>query len=675
MKQALFTFGFLLAFFVGWGQSEAPSDSIMILVWPPQQLPEALVEGVSAQEPLNAMTSPHAVSTLLPLEINQVATPAVGDALEAVVGVDVRSRGPLGVQSDLGVRGGSFEQTALYVDGIRWSAPQTGHHLMNLPFDPALLGGLEVVRGGTGAFAGVGAFAGSVHLSLRTLAPAAFTQVALEGGQNGWMRAAMSGMWATPDFTHRASVSHSETSGYMENTDAMITRATWIGDWRDKHEGLWRALIGLEEKSFGAQSFYTAAYPHQFESTGSTVAQVTWRRQRAWSSFAGAHLRYHRDRFELYREGAAWYAPTPDGYFVREAFEGEPADTAASWYGGANQHRSLTTGMTLRTAKTHGFGRITIGADVRMEAVRSNVLGVMRDSSSVRPLGQERLNLDAFVSERWQNPAGTARVSATLGLNANSQFGARLLPACDAAWVLNPKWSAFASAGRSVRHPSYTDLYYQGGARGRADLQPEKSDQVELGMRWQKTRQSDFVSRPAQFIRLEMAGWMRWGSDLIDWVLLPGSEEFEAANLTSTKHEGLELSALYQHPNRGDLGFQSLRVSYAMTHAEATDTSIVSSYALDILRNKADVLATVVLPVGLVMELRGTYQDRQGSFAGVDYEPFTVLGMGLSHWSLGRRLRTFVRIDNVLNANYVDFGNVLQPGRWWRAGVIWRAER
>ena len=137
----------------------------------------------------------------------------------------------------------------------------------------------------------------------------------------------------------------------------------------------------------------------------------------------------------------------------------------------------------------------------------------------------------------------------------------------------------------------------------------------------------------------------------------------------------MELSALYQHPNRGDLGFQSLRVSYAMTHAEATDTSIVSSYALDILRNKADVLATVVLPVGLVMELRGTYQDRQGSFAGVDYEPFTVLGMGLSHWSLGRRLRTFVRIDNVLNANYVDFGNVLQPGRWWRAGVIWRAER
>ncbi len=659
-------------------------------VAPIHYLPEAAVVGAAPNESMQAADAAHAVTSLLPREIQHVGTPALAPALEAVTGLDIRTRGPLGVQSDLSIRGGTFEQAALYVDGIRWSAPQTAHHLLNLPIEPSLLSGLEVVRGGTGAFAGVGAFAGSLHLSLAPDPLNPFTQIDLEGGSYGWRRAAMSASWNAPGLIQRVAVSHSTTDGYQENTDAMITRAMWIGDWTGKHQGRWRALLGFEEKAFGAQSFYTAAYPHQFEATGSAMAQLTWRRFARWESFAGFHARYHRDRFELYREGPAWYEETADGLFVRDGVGGVPADTAAFWYGGPNQHRSFTSGLTARTTHHHGRGRLTLGADSRIEAVRSNVLGVARDSVSDFPLGAERVNTDLFASERWLSGDGQLRVSATLGANLNTQFGARVLPALDAVYrfgsnrgeIMHP-WAAFASIGRSVRHPSYTDLYYQGGASGRADLQPEVADQIELGLRWRQRRVLHTqlaAPRPLTGMGVELAGWLRRGSDLIDWVLLPGSDEFQAANLTTTVHRGIEVAADYQVEPSHPLFFQSVRASFAATDAAVEQGDYESSYALDIVRSKADLLATFLFPGRLVLEVRATRQARSGQYRTVegevtDYAPFTVAGLGLSRSFFQGQLRGFVRADNAFNAEYVDFGNVLQPGRWWRAGITWRPKR
>lgn len=660
--------------------------------------PASLIVAISAAHVMAA--SPHeptggvagaarAVTVLLPKEIQHVGTPALAPVLEAVIGVDVRSRGPLGVQSDLSIRGGTFEQAALYVDGIRWSAPQTAHHLMNVPLEPYLLSGLEVVRGGTGAFAGVGAFAGSVHLKIAPNPRHPFAQVDFEAGSYGWRRAAMTAAWKTPAISHRAAVSHSTSDGYTENTDAMITRATWIGDWSGERDGRWRALVGLEEKAFGAQSFYTAAYPNQFESTGSAVGQVTWRRFAAWQSFVGAYARYHRDRFELYREGPAWYAETPDGFYVRDAWEGQPADTAAAWYSGPNRHRSLGTGITARSTNIHGSGTFTLGADTRLEAVRSNVLGVLLDSASVFPLGAHRVNVDGFASESWGSADGLFSATVTLGANLNSQFGARLLPAVDAVQRFRlgqPKgaraqpWAVFASAGRSVRHPSYTDLYYQGGAFGRADLRPEVADQIEAGIRYRQHRVDHPQLAPPRLlgtVGAEATAWLRRGSDLIDWVLLPESQAFQAANLTSTVHRGLELAADY-HPGPSEARrIQSLRIAYAATTARLDSGEYVSSYALDIVRRKADAVAGFLLPGRVLLEVRATHQARNGSYVDAagnrfDYAPFTWLGVGASRWFAEGQIQAFVRADNLLDATYVDFGNVVQPGRWWRMGLTWQ---
>jgi iron complex outermembrane receptor protein len=59
------------------------------------------------------------------------------DALQQIAGIDVRRR-TSGTQADLYIRGGSFDQTLLLIDGFLDDV-QTGHHSMNLALPLKLL--------------------------------------------------------------------------------------------------------------------------------------------------------------------------------------------------------------------------------------------------------------------------------------------------------------------------------------------------------------------------------------------------------------------------------------------------------------------------------------------------------------------------------------------------------
>ena len=69
------------------------------------------------------------------------------EVLSMVAGLDVRQRGVGGVQADIGIRGGSFEQTLFLLNGVKLTDPQTGHHAMNIPIPLDAIERIEVVKG------------------------------------------------------------------------------------------------------------------------------------------------------------------------------------------------------------------------------------------------------------------------------------------------------------------------------------------------------------------------------------------------------------------------------------------------------------------------------------------------------------------------------------------------
>ncbi len=97
------------------------------------------------------------------------ASPA--DVFSLDSSVQVQGRAPNGVQGDLSIRGGSFAQTLVLLNGIRLSDAQSAHHNLDLPVPLDAITNIEVLRGSGSTLYGSDAVAGVVNVVTRPVDP------------------------------------------------------------------------------------------------------------------------------------------------------------------------------------------------------------------------------------------------------------------------------------------------------------------------------------------------------------------------------------------------------------------------------------------------------------------------------------------------------------------------
>ena len=97
-------------------------------------------------------------------QINNSTATNVSELLQQIAGIDIRRRGVEGMQADLYIRGGSFDQTLLLIDGIKVEDPQTGHHTMNMTLPLEVIERIEITKGSAGRIYGQNAFTGAVNI-------------------------------------------------------------------------------------------------------------------------------------------------------------------------------------------------------------------------------------------------------------------------------------------------------------------------------------------------------------------------------------------------------------------------------------------------------------------------------------------------------------------------------
>ena len=88
----------------------------------------------------------------------------VSDLLQEITGIDVRRRGVGGIQGDLYIRGGGFDQTLLLVDGMKMDDVQTGHHTLNMILPLYLIERIEIIKGPAARIFGQNAFNGAINI-------------------------------------------------------------------------------------------------------------------------------------------------------------------------------------------------------------------------------------------------------------------------------------------------------------------------------------------------------------------------------------------------------------------------------------------------------------------------------------------------------------------------------
>ena len=288
---------------------------------------------VTAPVPIPQTPSePAVVLTAEDLAKHTVST--LSDVVALAAGVDLRVRGVGDMQGDLSMRGGTFDQMLILLNGINLTDAQTGHHNLDIPIDVSMVERVELLTPSMLLARGIVAFCGAVNIVVgeewrdRLLAE-------ISGGSYG---------------TAKASVRLANL--YLQSV-------------RGGRHHEWRLQLGGQVKDFGSQAFYSTAYPDQFEATRTLNASVTHscfcENMRVETSLYG---RLHSDRFELFREGVV-----------------EPA----SWYSGHNHHLSDIVGLRSRMQWRVGRQMFSVGAGTRHEGIVSNVLGEPSSGGLCRP--------------------------------------------------------------------------------------------------------------------------------------------------------------------------------------------------------------------------------------------------------------------------------------------------
>lgn len=382
-----------------------------------------------------------------------------------------------------------------------------------------------------------------------------------------------------------------------------------------------------------------------------------------------AYYRRHFDRFELFREGEGYYHRIPGGGFATT--EG---DTVPSWYTNPNYHRTDVYGAELNATYQSVLGKTSVGYDYRFEGVNSNNLGKPKDGvekvvnehpSAFYTLSDWRENHSIYFEQSYTHELFHFSVGALY--NTNNRFGEKLLPGIDLSVKLHDNLRVYGSVNKSFRFPSFTDLYYSiGGAQGSEDLEPEESLNFEGGFKYNSTN-----------VRGHVAYFRRDGTNIIDWVRPDTASENtarQAANITEITMNGVEADFVYNLASTVK-NFPLKRVSASYTHlwADAKTDGFSSIYALDYLAHKVDLGLHFKFSKILFADWMISYQEREGKYTnaqGLDnaYDPVFLSDLQLRA-QLNNKISMYIQANNLFDVEYVDVGNVFQPGRWIKAGA------
>lgn len=588
------------------------------------------------------------VTVLSRNDIENMAVYSVQDLLKTMPGVDVRTRGPVGAQADISVRGGTSDQVMILLNGINISDPQSGHHALNLPIDINSIERIEIIQGAAAHKFGANAFNGAINF-ITTDNESNKVKVNGSYGENNLYSFGGTINQQINNNSNFIAVQKSTTDGYIDNTDFDFLNLYLNSNFDFDKEKL-SFQFGYSDKNFGANSFYSAKYPNQYENTKTLFTAISHSGGNIIKNSSKIYWRRHHDRFELFRGNKN----TPD------------------WYEDHNYHLTDVVGATMNLSVKSVVGTTSIGGEVRAESVWSNVLGLpLPDSVKVAKQnsyytnGFSRVNSSLFLEHKYS--IGSWNLMGALLLNNNSQSNTilNLFPGLDVDYWINDNFKIMVSANKSMRLPTFTDLFYNGPDNvGNQGLKPEIVTAFEIGERYRNS-----------YFELSSSLFYRFGESLIDWGKLIGEERYKTSNINSITTIGVDFSyKLFVEKLVKQSFIKVIGIDYNWIDQEKdVPENYQSVYVLNHLRHKLSINSQHSLGLkGLDATWNFAYRDRNGDYLHsisnekIAYNPFWLVDLKINYSR--KYYNIFVEATNLFDVTYSDFGELIQPGRWVRVG-------
>lgn len=594
MKNKYFLSALLLSAILGNAQENEPKTD---------SLKEVIVS--SSRIDLPFKENSRTIQIITATDIKKLGVTNVADALQQVAGIDVRRQGVNGMQADLYIRGGGFDQTLLLIDGIKVDDPQTGHHTLNLALPIELIKRIEVIKGPAARIFGQNAFTGAVNIVTKDGFENSLI-AKVQAGSFGQFTTEATGAINLETSSHIVHFSKNISEGYRHNTD-FDNQNYVLKSQFNKNKLPIDLLTTYSERKFGANGFYgIPSATEQYEETQASLiglstviknGNFTWKPRLYW--------RRNQDEYHYIRSNPSAYRNL------------HITNKVAAELNGSYESKAGITGFGIEMAKYY---------------ISSNRLG---DNS------REMASL--FLEHRFQFFDKKFDITPGVAVSYFSDFDSKAFPGVDLGYQVTSDFRVYGNIGYTYRVPTYTDLYYIGPqAIGNENLQPEEALSEEIGIKW-LTSKFDFT----------FAAFNRDSNDLIDYVRPTEADViYTPQNIQDVNTKGFETQVEYRFilntlPQKIKIGYTFIEddvkkssVAYSRYSINSMKHQFVGNYAMEWFKNFSNSIGY-------------RYVERT---SGVSYNIWDVS----ASYQL-KALEFSVYANNIFNTAYVEAGMVPMP--------------
>jgi hypothetical protein len=554
---------------------------------------------------------------------------SIATALRFDPGTELQSRGLPEGQADVTVRGGLFENTGFRAGAITIMDPQTGHYAADLPIDPELLTGPELLIGIENAVAGFNSSIATVDYAFRKLEQGG--SVSLGAGSDNLRFGSLRMADATTSDSgahvgYAMAIARSQGDGTVPDGDHDFTRYNvqlqFAGDSRQTD-----LLLSHQDKFYGWPGAYTgfASLP-ETDHTRATLLLGNHRFEtERGHAEVGAFYRRLEDDYDFDRRTTESGGP---GAFDHETrvygvgFDGVTRGGRLDWhYAGqlAADELLFSTDLTEGNFDSRDYASISLVPELRLEHAEGREVTLQfgatvdwssRDGSDVSPL-----------------------LAATL--RSATASGVRLLSLEYAV---------------TTQLPGYTVLNSRpaGLFGGNPDLGRETARQLSLSGGYESDRWDGTVTV-----------FYRKDDDLVDWTFASGAPFARQANAVDIDVAGVELFA------RGRWTGLDVVASYTYLDKDAdygSATVDASFYALNFATHRATLAAHYRFGRNVELRFDSEYRRQRGNplRAGSDEAVLTSLALA---WEPQSGIGLALTADNLTDDDYQQFPGTPAVGR------------
>ena len=535
----------------------------------------------------------------------------VSDLLQEITGIDVRRRGVGGVQGDLYIRGGGFDQTLLLVDGMKMDDAQTGHHTLNMILPLYLIERIEVIKGPAARIFGQNAFNGAINivtkeikgekkqidLSLKEISYGSFEQKNISA--------------VTKIITNKLksliSFSNNNSDGYRHNTDYKRNNYFVKTSFNLKSSPI-DVIASFTENKFGANGFYASpSATEQYEETQASLLGVsTTINSEKLSIKPRLYWRRGQDEYIYIRDNPSVYR---------------------------NLHKTNKVSAELSGSYFSNSGVTGFGIDLSTVNISSNNLGE-----------HDRTTVNLFVDHTFKLFDEKLVLSPGIAVSYFSDMSFHSFPGIDLGYNINSNFKLYSNIGKTFRIPTYTDFYYSDRTTiGNENLNPESATSTELGFKYNTSN-----------FKISGAFFNRKAKNIIDYVKENENDLWNAVNIGSLKTTGFELDFRYNFQNQNylNLGYTNIKDNNYVTNIN------FSKYSLNSLKHHF----TSKLNLNYIRNVNHSFVYKYAERS--DKSSYNVLDSKIMY-----KKGLFIYVNNIFDEVYSETNLVPMPGTSFLVGI------